>query len=150
ILQTTCRFCNFRFLIKQKEENWKNLITSWKKEPSRLDEKDGMCLSLQESQKLHQNAKEREIQLEGQIKALETQIQTLAANEEQLIKQSKVAEVAIETMQQQLLELRRSDTLQRAREQHEAIVTALKQKHEEQALSLQQKLDARNIAFQEQ
>nr|XP_028561704.1 centrosomal protein of 152 kDa isoform X3 [Podarcis muralis] len=114
------------------------------------DEKDGMCLSLQESQKLHQNAKEREIQLEGQIKALETQIQTLAANEEQLIKQSKVAEVAMETMQQQLLELRRSDTLQRAREQHEAIVAALKQKHEEQALSLQQKLDARNIAFQEQ
>nr|XP_034987778.1 centrosomal protein of 152 kDa isoform X4 [Zootoca vivipara] len=114
------------------------------------DEKDGMCLSLQENQKLHQNAKEREIQLEGQIKALETQIQTLAANEEKLIKQSKVAEVAMETMQQQLLELRRSDTLQRAREQHEAIVTALKQKHEEQALSLQQKLDARNIAFQEQ
>lgn len=49
------------------------------------DEKDGMCLSLQESQKLHQNAKEREIQLEGQIKALETQIQTLAANEEQVL-----------------------------------------------------------------
>ncbi|XP_033022854.1 centrosomal protein of 152 kDa isoform X5 [Lacerta agilis] len=114
------------------------------------DEKDGMCLSLQESQKLHQNAKEREIQFEGQIKALETQIQTLAANEEQLIKQSKVAEVAMEAMQQQLLELRRSDTLQRAKEQHEAIVTALKQKHEEQALSLQQKLDAKNIAFQEQ
>ncbi|XP_061451435.1 centrosomal protein of 152 kDa isoform X2 [Rhineura floridana] len=114
------------------------------------DEKDGVCLSLQESQKLYQNGKEREIQLEGQIKALETQIQTLAANEEQLVKQSKVAEVAMESMQQQLLELRRSDTLQRAREQHEAIITALKQKHEEQALSLQQKLDARTVALQEQ
>ncbi|XP_062998371.1 centrosomal protein of 152 kDa [Elgaria multicarinata webbii] len=114
------------------------------------DEKDGMCLSLQESQTLYQNGKEREVQLEGQIKALEGQIQTLTANEEQLIKQAKVAEVAMESMQQQLLELRRSDALQRAREQHEAIVAALKQKHEEQAVSLQQKLDARHVALQEQ
>ncbi|XP_044294949.1 centrosomal protein of 152 kDa isoform X2 [Varanus komodoensis] len=114
------------------------------------DEKDGMCLSLQEGQTLYQKSKEREIQLEGQIKALETQIQTLTTNEEQLIKQSKVAEVAMESMQQQLLELRRSDALQRAREQHEAIVAALKQKYEEQTLLLQQKLDAKHVAHQEQ
>uniref|UniRef100_A0A670YJV0 Uncharacterized protein n=1 Tax=Pseudonaja textilis TaxID=8673 RepID=A0A670YJV0_PSETE len=114
------------------------------------DEKDGMYLSLQESQKLYQNSKEREVQLEGQIKALESQIQTLTANEEQLIKQSKVAEVAMESMQQQLLELRRCDALQRAREQHEAIVAALKQKLEEQTSSLQQKLDVKNAALQEQ
>ncbi|XP_070618450.1 centrosomal protein of 152 kDa isoform X2 [Erythrolamprus reginae] len=114
------------------------------------DEKDGMYLSLQESQKLYQNSKEREVQLEGQIKALEGQIQTLTANEEQLIKQSKVAEVAMESMQQQLLELRRSDALQRAREQHEAIVAALKQKLDEQTSSLQQKLDVKNASLQEQ
>ncbi|XP_026532923.1 centrosomal protein of 152 kDa [Notechis scutatus] len=114
------------------------------------DEKDGMYLSLQESQKLYQNSKEREVQLEGQIKAFESQIQTLTANEEQLIKQSKVAEVAMESMQQQLLELRRGDALQRAREQHEAIVAALKQKLEEQTSSLQQKLDVKNASLQEQ
>ncbi|XP_072837686.2 centrosomal protein of 152 kDa isoform X2 [Pogona vitticeps] len=114
------------------------------------DEKDGMCLSLQESQKLYQNGKEKELQLESQIKVLETQIQTLTANEEQLIKQSKVAEVAMESLQQQLLELRRSDALQRAREQHEAVVAALKQRYEEQASSLQQKLDATHMALQEQ
>ncbi|XP_065415462.1 centrosomal protein of 152 kDa isoform X6 [Chrysemys picta bellii] len=114
------------------------------------DEKDGLALSLQESQKLYQNGKEREIHLEGQIKALETQIQTLTANEEQLFKQSKVAELAMESMQQQLLELRRSDSLQRAREQHETIVAALKQKYEEQVLSLEQKLDATNSILQEQ
>ncbi|KAM9125555.1 centrosomal protein of 152 kDa isoform 2-T2 [Pangshura tecta] len=114
------------------------------------DEKDGLALSLQESQKLYQNGKEREVQLEGQIKALETQIQTLTANEEQLFKQSKVAELAMESMQQQLLELRRADSLQRAREQHETIVAALKQKYEEQVLSLEQKLDATNSALQEQ
>lgn len=49
------------------------------------DEKDGLAVSLRESQKLYQNGKEREVQLEGQIKALETQIQTLTTNEEQVL-----------------------------------------------------------------
>ncbi|KAM4765862.1 centrosomal protein of 152 kDa isoform 4-T4 [Cyanocitta cristata] len=114
------------------------------------DEKDGLALSLHESQKLYQNGKEREMHLEGQIKALETQIQTLTTNEEQILKQSKVAEVAMESMQKQLLELQRSDALQRAREQHEAIISALKQKYEQQVLSLEQKLDTTKSALREQ
>ncbi|XP_009978768.1 PREDICTED: centrosomal protein of 152 kDa [Tauraco erythrolophus] len=114
------------------------------------DEKDGLAVRLCESQKLYQNGKEREVHLEGQIKALETQIQTLKTNEEQMLKQSKVAEVAMESMQKQLLELQRSDALQRAREQHEAIISALKQKYEKQVLSLEQKLDTTKSALREQ
>ncbi|KAM9275735.1 LOW QUALITY PROTEIN: centrosomal protein of 152 kDa [Morus bassanus] len=114
------------------------------------DEKDGLAVSLRESQKLYQNGKEREVHLEGQIKALETQIQTLTTNEEQMLKQSKVAEVAMESMQKQLLELQRSDALQRAREQHEAIISALKQKYENQVLSLEQKLDTTKSALRDQ
>ncbi|XP_062484899.1 centrosomal protein of 152 kDa isoform X4 [Pezoporus occidentalis] len=114
------------------------------------DEKDGLAVSLRESQKLYQNGKEREVHLEGQIKALETQIQNLTTNEEQLLKQSKVAEVAMESMQKQLLELQRSDALQRAREQHEGIISALKQKYEKQVLSLEQKLETTKSALREQ
>lgn len=66
------------------------------------------------------------------------------------MKQSKVAEVAMESMQKQLLELQRSDALQRAREQHDAIISALKQKHEKQVLSLEQNLDATKSALREQ
>lgn len=43
-----------------------------------------MTLSLRESQKLFQNGKEREIQLEAQIKAQEAQIQALKVNEEKV------------------------------------------------------------------
>uniref|UniRef100_A0A8C8B125 Centrosomal protein 152 n=1 Tax=Otus sunia TaxID=257818 RepID=A0A8C8B125_9STRI len=114
------------------------------------DEKDGLAVSLHESQKLYQNGKEREVHLEGQIKALETQIQTLTTNEEQILKQSKVAEVAMESMQKQLIELQRSDALQRAREQHETIISALKQKYENQILSLEEKLDTTKSAVREQ
>ncbi|XP_068266738.1 centrosomal protein of 152 kDa-like [Nyctibius grandis] len=114
------------------------------------NEKDGLAVSLRESQKLYQNGKEREVHLEGEIKALETQIQTLTTNEEQILKQSKVAEVAMESMQEQLLERQRSDALQRAREQHEAVISALKQKYEKQVLSLEQKLDMTKSAVREQ
>lgn len=56
----------------------------------------------------------------------------------------------MESMQKQLLELQRSDALQRAREQHEAIISALKQKYEKQILSLEQKLDTTKSALREQ
>ncbi|XP_059771533.1 centrosomal protein of 152 kDa [Balaenoptera ricei] len=114
------------------------------------DEKDGLALSLRESQKLFQNGKEREIQLEAQIKALETQIQALKVNEEQMIKKSRTTEMALDSLKQQLLDLRHSESLQRAREQHESIVTGLTKKYEEQVLSLQRKLDATVAALKEQ
>lgn len=56
----------------------------------------------------------------------------------------------MESMQKQLLELQRSDALQRAREQHEGIISALKQKYEKQVLSLEQKLEATKSALREQ
>ncbi|KAF3830507.1 hypothetical protein GH733_004326 [Mirounga leonina] len=148
------------------------------------NEKDGLTLSLRESQKLFQNGKEREIQLEAQIKVLETQIQALKVNEEQsnanstgttvvaadslsgthiavmlskilhhspqMIKKSRTTEMALESLKQQLLDLRHSESLQRAREQHESIVMGLTKKHEEQVLSLQRKLDATVTALKEQ
>ncbi|XP_057400581.1 centrosomal protein of 152 kDa isoform X4 [Balaenoptera acutorostrata] len=114
------------------------------------DEKDGLALSLRESQKLFQNGKEREIQLEAQIKALETQIQALKVNEEQMIKKSRTTEMALDSLKQQLLDLHRSESLQRAREQHESIVMGLTKKYEEQVLSLQRKLDATVAALKEQ
>ncbi|XP_032712447.1 centrosomal protein of 152 kDa isoform X2 [Lontra canadensis] len=114
------------------------------------DEKDGLTLSLRESQKLFQNGKEREIQLEAQIKTLETQIQALKVNEEQMIKKSRTTEMALESLKQQLLDLHHSESLQRAREQHESIVMGLTKKHEEQVVSLQRKLDSTVIALKEQ
>lgn len=56
----------------------------------------------------------------------------------------------MESTQKQLLELQRSDALQRAREQHETIISALKQKYEKQVLSLEQKLDTTKSALREQ
>ncbi|XP_045142398.1 centrosomal protein of 152 kDa [Echinops telfairi] len=114
------------------------------------DEKDGLTLSLRESQKLFQNGKEREIQLEAQIQAQETQIQALKVSEEQVVKKSRTTEMALEGLKQQLLDLHQSESLHRAREQHEGIVRGLTKKYEEQVRSLQKNLDATVTALQEQ
>ncbi|XP_028640833.1 centrosomal protein of 152 kDa isoform X3 [Grammomys surdaster] len=114
------------------------------------DEKDGLALSLQESQKLFQNGKEREIQLEARIKALETQIEAFRVNEEKLTKKLRTTEITLESLKQQLVELHHSESIQRAREQHESIVAGLTQKYEEQVSSLQKNLDTTIMALQEQ
>ncbi|KAL1785749.1 centrosomal protein of 152 kDa isoform X1 [Sigmodon hispidus] len=114
------------------------------------DEKDGLSLSLRESQKLFQNGKEREMQLEAQIKALETQIQAFRVSEEKLTKKARTTEITLESLKQQLVELHHSESLQRAREQHDNIVRGLTQKYEEQVMSLQKNLDAAVTALQEQ
>ncbi|KAM4829638.1 centrosomal protein of 152 kDa isoform 3-T4 [Thomomys bottae] len=114
------------------------------------DEKDGLTLSLRESQKLLQNGKEREIQLEAQVQSLETQIQAFKVNEEKMIKKSRTTEMALESLKQQLVDLHHSESLQRAREQHESIVTGLTKKYEEQVVSLQKNLDATVTSLKEQ
>ncbi|XP_052039433.1 centrosomal protein of 152 kDa isoform X4 [Apodemus sylvaticus] len=114
------------------------------------DEKDGLALSLRESQTLLQNGKEREMQLEAQIKALEAQIEAFRASEEKLTKKLRTTEITMESLKQQLVALHHSESLQRARENHENIVAALTQKYEEQVSSLQKNLDATITALQEQ
>ena len=58
-----------------------------------------------------------------------------------MISKLHVAETTIDSLNQQLVELGRSESLTRAKEQHESVVNAMKKKYEEQILTLKQKLD---------
>lgn len=53
-------------------------------------------------------------------------------------------------MKQQMLELCRSDTLSRARDQHDRDLAVIKQQHEVALLAIQQKLDSTSQALDEQ
>uniref|UniRef100_A0A2K6GUX0 Centrosomal protein 152 n=1 Tax=Propithecus coquereli TaxID=379532 RepID=A0A2K6GUX0_PROCO len=68
----------------------------------------------------------------------------------QMIKKCRTTEMALESLKQQLVDLHHSESLQRAREQHESIVMGLTKKYEEQVLSLQKNLDATVTALKEQ
>uniref|UniRef100_A0A3B4WYJ8 Centrosomal protein 152 n=1 Tax=Seriola lalandi dorsalis TaxID=1841481 RepID=A0A3B4WYJ8_SERLL len=94
------------------------------------DEKDGQAVSLKESGRLVEEAKEREVQMQNKVKAMEQQIQVLTERDHENMKKQRVAEAAVDSMKQQMLELCRSDTLSRAREQHDRDLTIIREQHD--------------------
>lgn len=66
------------------------------------------------------------------------------------MKKQRVAEAAVDSMKQQMLELCRSDTLSRSREQHDRDLAVIKEQHDAALLTLQQKLDSTSHALNEQ
>ena len=66
------------------------------------------------------------------------------------MKKQRVAEAAVDSMKQQMLELCRSDTLSRTREQHDRDLAVMKEQHDAALLTLQQKLEATSQALNEQ
>ncbi|KAM9376046.1 centrosomal protein of 152 kDa [Pholidichthys leucotaenia] len=114
------------------------------------DEKDGLAVSLKESSKLIEEAKGREVQRQNKLKALEQQVQILSEKDQENMKKLQVADAAMDSMKQQMLELCRSDTLSRAREQHDRDLAIMKEQHETALLVLQQKLDCASQALSEQ
>ncbi|KAL6474318.1 hypothetical protein MHYP_G00178790 [Metynnis hypsauchen] len=114
------------------------------------DEKEGLTISLKESSHLMEEAKERESQLQGKVRSLERQIHSLTEREQENMKKQRVAEAAVDSMQQQMMELCRSDTLTRAREQHDRDMAAIREQHEARVLALQQKQDSLTQSLEEQ
>ncbi|XP_034735922.1 centrosomal protein of 152 kDa isoform X2 [Etheostoma cragini] len=114
------------------------------------DEKEGLAVSLKESSQLVEEAKEREFQMLNKVKAMEQQVQALTARDHENMKKQKLAEAAVDTMKQQMLELCRSDTLSKTRQQHDRDLTVMKEQHEAALLSLEQKLDSTSEALNRQ
>ncbi|KAM7002587.1 centrosomal protein of 152 kDa [Tautogolabrus adspersus] len=114
------------------------------------DEKDGLAVSLKESSQLVEQAKQREVQMQNKLKAMEQQVQVLNERDQENTKKQRVAEAAVDSMKQQMLELCRSDTLSRTREQHDRDLTVLKEQHNSALLTLQQKLDSISQALNDQ
>ncbi|KAM3608683.1 uncharacterized protein V6R79_003056 [Siganus canaliculatus] len=114
------------------------------------DEKDGLAVSLKESSRLVGESKEREVQMQNKLKAMEQQVKVLLEKDQENVKKQMVADAAVDSMKQQMLELCRSDTLSRSREQHDRDLAVMKEQHEAALLKLQQKLDSTAHALDEQ
>ncbi|CAN9499120.1 unnamed protein product [Ophioblennius macclurei] len=114
------------------------------------DEKDGLTVSLKESSQLVEEAKVREVQMQSKLKTLEQQVQMLNDQNQENIKKQMVADAAVDSMKQQMLELCRSDTLSRSREQHDRDLAIMKEQHDSALLALQQKLDSASHSLKEQ
>uniref|UniRef100_A0A8C3G0G9 Centrosomal protein 152 n=1 Tax=Cyclopterus lumpus TaxID=8103 RepID=A0A8C3G0G9_CYCLU len=113
------------------------------------DEKDGLAVSLKESSQLVEEAKDREVQMQNKVKAMEQQVQVLTERDQENSKKQRVAEAAVDSMKQQMLELCRSDTLSRTRQQHDRDLAVIKEQHENALLTLQQELDSTSQTLNE-
>ncbi|XP_007543176.1 centrosomal protein of 152 kDa [Poecilia formosa] len=114
------------------------------------DEKDGLAVSFRESSRLIEEAKKGETQMQNKLKALEQQVQILKEKDQENMKKLKVADAAVDSMKQQMLELCRSDTLSRARQQHDRDLAVMKEQHDAALLAVQQKLDSTSQALNDQ
>ncbi|XP_029009041.1 centrosomal protein of 152 kDa isoform X2 [Betta splendens] len=114
------------------------------------DEKDGFAVSLKESHKLVEEAKEKEVQMQNKIRTMEQQMKVLNERDQENTKKQRIAEAAVDSMKQQMLELCRSDTLSKTREQHDRDLAVMKEQHEAVLLALQQKLDSTSQDLNEQ
>lgn len=68
----------------------------------------------------------------------------------QNVKKLRMADAAVDSMKQQMLELCRTDTLSRVREQHDRDIAIMKEQHDAALLALQQKLDSASQGLSEQ
>nr|XP_019934625.1 PREDICTED: centrosomal protein of 152 kDa [Paralichthys olivaceus] len=114
------------------------------------DEKDGLTVSLKESSRLVEESKEQEVQMKNKVKAMEQQIHALTERDHENMKKQRVADAAVDSMKQQMLELCRSDTLSRVREQHDHDLTIIREQHDVALLALKQKIDSSSQALNEQ
>nr|XP_046208214.1 centrosomal protein of 152 kDa isoform X2 [Oncorhynchus gorbuscha] len=114
------------------------------------DEKEGLAVSLKESCRVMEEAKEREVLLQTSVTSLELQVQALNDRDHENTKKQRVAEAAVDSMQQQMTELCRSDSLSRLREQHDRDLTVVREQHDAKLLVLQQRLDTCDQALEEQ
>lgn len=65
----------------------------------------------------------------------------------QIVKKLQVAEAAIETLNAQLAEMNATDTVARARHEHEVVVGSLQQRYEKEMHVLKVKIDELNSAL---
>ncbi|KAJ8306715.1 hypothetical protein KUTeg_015756 [Tegillarca granosa] len=95
-------------------------------------EKEGASTSLKQCQDLLQESKGENAQVIGKLRATEAQVEAMERGKEEVMKKLQTAESTIETLNHQLQELGNSETLSRARHEHDVVVAGLQQKYEKE------------------
>lgn len=105
-------------------------------------ERDGGVASLKICQDLLQQSKTEVSQLKGQLATSETLAQALTKSKEEVIGKLMSAESAIESLNHQVEELSKSETLERARLQHDSIIEGLQHRYQKEINILKKEIDS--------
>nr|CAB3229918.1 centrosomal protein of 152 kDa-like [Phallusia mammillata] len=105
------------------------------------DEKNGMSGSLEECQRLLMEKDRLINESEAKVNSLKVEVEALKNAKMEQVRNMEVNERTIENLQQEVAMLQRSDSLDRARQQHEAVLATSNERHEQQMLEVTTMLD---------
>lgn len=106
-----------------------------------LGEKDGLQTSNDQLQSLLLQHKKDVTLLQKQIEDEQNQNRQLNNELREISEKLYLSDGTIDSLQQQIKQLNQSESIARARAQHESMLANLRQKHEEEILLLKEKLD---------
>ncbi|XP_014768020.1 centrosomal protein of 152 kDa isoform X2 [Octopus bimaculoides] len=105
-------------------------------------EREGAVTSLKICQELLEQSKTEVSQMKGQLATSETLAQALTKSKEEVIGKLMSAESAIESLNHQVEELSKSETLERARLQHDSIIEGLQHRYQKEINILNKEIDS--------
>ena len=106
-----------------------------------LGEKDGLATSVQQQLNLLQEHKHQISGLEAQLSNEQGEKYQLEVRLKELNEKLYASDCAVETLQQQIKQLNQTESMSRARAQHESMLASMRQRYEEENLTLKEKLD---------
>ncbi|XP_014664790.1 PREDICTED: centrosomal protein of 152 kDa-like isoform X2 [Priapulus caudatus] len=105
------------------------------------DEREGMAESLRNTQQLLQGAGDESNKQHGHIAALESELQNFQSLKQELLEKLQITENTVDSLELQLEELSQSESVARARQQHDQLMDTVTRRHERDMLDVREKLD---------
>ncbi|XP_043246432.1 centrosomal protein of 152 kDa-like isoform X1 [Amphibalanus amphitrite] len=110
----------------------------------------GLQTSLQQAQNLLVEKEDELTKLRGEIDSLKIQLKATEDAKKESTSRLQAAEVTVQSLQAELTELRRSETLSRSAERHQQLVDGLQRRHAEELAAQQRRMDALSVQLQTQ
>ena len=129
-------------LASVKQESTREIRLLQHKVSSTEDECEALTNNLKQCQDMLHEAKSDNTQLLGRMETSEAVIQALSSSKEELTSKLVAAETAVESLNHQLKELGKSETLERARHQHDSVVESLQLRHQREVVMLKEEIDS--------
>lgn len=128
-------------LTSVKQDSAREIRLLQHKVSSTESECEAVTNNLKQCQDMLREAKSDNTQLLSRMETSEALIQALSNSKEELVSKLVAAEAAVESLNHQLKELGKSETLERARQQHDNVVESLQLRHQREVVMLKEEID---------
>lgn len=113
-------------------------------------EKERLAVNLEHFQNVAQAQSEENANLRAELEACKIHLQKSEDKNRAFEGQNEATNLMIQSLQTQLMELQKSDTILRAKKQHEETVRSLRERHENEVYRLEQEIDKLTVTVKKQ